>query len=78
MSCYWAKFEKRESYIFRSDTQARLGQLIGVSNRVVGYMKPETLQKISNVFNVSVDYLLGTDATFVQNSVEQFGYKIVC
>lgn len=62
--------------------QAELGKLIGVSDRVVGYYeandrfpkKPETLQKISEVFNVSVDYLLGTDGAFVQNSVEQFGY----
>jgi len=43
--------------------QAELGKLIGVSDRVVGYYeanvrfpnKPETLQKISKVFNVSVD-----------------------
>lgn len=62
--------------------QAELGKLIGVSDRVIGYYesnnrfpkKPETLQKISEVFNVSVDYLLGTDGAFVQNSVKQFGY----
>ena len=63
-------------------TQAELGKLIGVSDRVIGYYesndripkKQETFQKISEVFNVSVDYLLGTDGAFVQNSVRQFGY----
>lgn len=62
--------------------QAELGKLIGVSDRVIGYYeandrfpkKPETLQRISEVFQVSVDYLLGTDGAFLQNSVEQFGY----
>lgn len=63
-------------------TQAELGQTIGVSDRVVGYYeandrfpkKPETLQKISEVFNVSTDFLLGNDGHFVQSSVQQFGY----
>lgn len=62
--------------------QAELGKLIGVSDRVIGYYesndripkKQETFQKISEVFNVSVDYLLGTDGTFVQKSIEKFGY----
>jgi len=62
--------------------QAELGKLIGVSDRVIGYYeandrfpkKPETLQRISEVFQVSVDYLLGTDGAFLQNSIEQFGY----
>lgn len=62
--------------------QAELGKLIGVSDRVIGYYeandrfpkKPETLQRISEVFQVSVDYLLGTEGAFLQNSVEQFGY----
>lgn len=57
--------------------QAELGKLIGVSDHVVGYYeanarfpnKPDTLQKISNVLNVSVDYLLGVDSTLVQNSI---------
>ena len=63
-------------------TQAELGQVIGTSDRVVGYYesndrfpkKPETLQKLSEVFNVSVDFLLGNDGTFIQGSVQQFGY----
>jgi transcriptional regulator with XRE-family HTH domain len=63
-------------------TQAELGKQIGVSDRVVGYYeanvrfpkKPETLQKISEVFNVSIDSLVGKDGAFVQKSVEQFGY----
>jgi len=63
-------------------TQAELGKLIGVSGRVVGYYeanvrfpkKPDTLQNISTVFDVSIDYLVGTDGTFVQNSVGQYGY----
>ncbi len=62
--------------------QAELGKLIGVSDRVIGYYesndripkKQETFQRISEVFNVSVDYLMGTDGAFVQKSVEQFGY----
>lgn len=63
-------------------TQAELGKRIGVSDRVLGYYeanvrfpkKPETLQKISEVFNVSIDSLVGMDGAFVQKSVEQFGY----
>jgi transcriptional regulator with XRE-family HTH domain len=63
-------------------TQAQLGKLVGVSDRVIGYYesndrfpkKQETLQKFSEVFNVSVDFLLGTDGAFVQNAVGQFGY----
>ncbi len=63
-------------------TQAALGSLIGVSDRVVGYYeannrfpkKQETLRKISEVFNVSVDYLVGTDGRFIQKVDEQYGY----
>ena len=63
-------------------TQAELGKRIGVSDRVVGYYeanvrfpkKPETLQKLSEVFKVSIDLLVGKDGSFVQKSVEQFGY----
>jgi transcriptional regulator with XRE-family HTH domain len=63
-------------------TQAEFGPMIGVSDRVIGYYesndrfpkKPETLQKISEVFNVSIDFLLGNDGAFVQSSVSQFGY----
>lgn len=63
-------------------TQAELGSLIGVSDRVVGYYeannrfpkKQETLRKISEVFNVSVDYLVGTDGRFIQKVDEQYGY----
>lgn len=63
-------------------TQAELGQIIGASDRVVGYYesndrfpkKPETLQKISEVFQVSVDVLVGNDGSFIQSSVQQFGY----
>lgn len=63
-------------------TQAELGKLIGVSDRVVGYYeanvrfpkKPETLQKLSEVFNVSIDSLLGKEEAFLQKSAEQFGY----
>jgi len=50
-------------------SQAEVGKLIGVSDRVVGYYetnvrypnKPETLREISKVFNVSIDYLLGIE-----------------
>lgn len=62
-------------------TQADLGKLIGVSDRVVGYYesndrfpkKPEILQKISEVFEVSVDFLLGKDGAFIQSANEQYG-----
>lgn len=63
-------------------TQAELGQLVGVSERVLGYYesndrfpkKPETLKKISEVFHVSIDSLVGRDGAFVQNAGEQYGY----
>jgi transcriptional regulator with XRE-family HTH domain len=63
-------------------TQAELGKLIGVSDRVVGYYeadvrfpkKPYTLQRISEVFDVSIDSLLGKEESFIQKSVEQFVY----
>jgi len=63
-------------------TQSELGKLIGVSDRVVGYYeanvrfprKVETLQKLSEVFNVSLDSLLGKDGAFMQKSVDRFGY----
>ncbi|MDA8226879.1 MAG: helix-turn-helix domain-containing protein [Desulfitobacterium hafniense] len=50
-------------------TQDELGKLIGVSDRVVGYYEanvrfpknPDTLRRISQVFSVSVDYLLGIE-----------------
>ena len=50
-------------------TQGELGKLIGVSDRVVGYYEanvrfpknPDTLRMISQVFGVSVDYLLGIE-----------------
>jgi transcriptional regulator with XRE-family HTH domain len=62
-------------------TQSELGQLIGVSERVLGYYesndrvpkKPETLQKISEVFHVSIDSLFGQEEAFIQNAGEQFG-----
>lgn len=48
-------------------TQADLGKLIGVSDRIVGYYemndrfpkKAETLQKLSRALNVSADFLIG-------------------
>ena len=63
-------------------TQTQLGKLVGVSDRVIGYYesndrfpkKPETLQKLSEVFKVSVDFLVGTDGSFVQDAIGQFGY----
>lgn len=63
-------------------TQGELGKLIGVSDRVVGYYesndrfpkKQETLQKISEVFLVSVDFLVGNDGVFLQTAKELFGY----
>lgn len=63
-------------------TQSELGKLIGSSDRVVGYYeandrfprKAKTLQKISEVFKVSVDYLLGNEGAFLQKPIQQFGY----
>jgi len=63
-------------------TQVELGQLVGVSERVLGYYesndrfpkKPETLQKISEVFHVSIDSLVGRDGDFIKNAGEQYGY----
>ncbi len=48
-------------------TQAYVGEKIGVSDRVVGYYEANnifpkdefTLKALANLFNVSVDYLLG-------------------
>lgn len=62
-------------------TQAELGKLIGVSDRVLGYYeanerfprKQEVIAKFAEVFNVSVDYLLGTDGSFLQDSREEYG-----
>lgn len=64
-------------------TQADLGKLIGVSDRVVGYYesndrfpkKAEILQKISEIFEVSVDFLIGNESAFIQNAKEMYGYK---
>ncbi|MGH4137758.1 helix-turn-helix domain-containing protein [Clostridium sp.] len=62
-------------------TQAELGNLIGVSDRVLGYYeanerfprKQEVIAKFAEVFNVSVDYLLGTDGSFLQDSSKEYG-----
>lgn len=61
-------------------TQAELGRLIGVSDRVVGYYeanvrfpkKPDTLRKISLVFKESVDDLLGINLRSEQMTEEYF------
>jgi transcriptional regulator with XRE-family HTH domain len=62
-------------------TQAELGKLIGVSDRVLGYYesnerfprKQDIITKLSKVFNVSVDYLLGTDGAFMQEATNEYG-----
>ena len=62
-------------------TQVELGKLIGISDRVLGYYeanerfprKQEVIAKFAQVFNVSVDYLLGTDGSFLQDSREEYG-----
>ena len=61
-------------------TQVELGKLIGVSDRVLGYCeanerfprKQEVIAKFAQVFNVSVDYLLDTDMSFLQNTGEKY------
>ncbi|GCD11643.1 helix-turn-helix domain-containing protein [Clostridium tagluense] len=62
-------------------TQAELGKLIGVSDRVLGYYeanerfprKQEVIAKFAEVFKVSIDYLLGSDGSFLQDSGEKYG-----
>ncbi|MBU3145626.1 helix-turn-helix domain-containing protein [Clostridium sp. CF012] len=62
-------------------TQAELGKLIGVSDRVLGYYeanerfprKQEVIAKFAEVFNVSVDYLLGREGSFLKDSAEEYG-----
>lgn len=62
-------------------TQAELGKLIGVSDRVLGYYesnerfprKQDVITKLASVFNVSVDYLLGTDGSFMQDACKTYG-----
>jgi len=64
-------------------TQVELGKKVGVSERVIGYYesndrfprKQETLQKISEVFNVSVDFLIGSDSAFINQAGKQYGYS---
>lgn len=63
-------------------TQAELGKLIGVSDRVLGYYeanerfprKQEVIAKLSSVFNVSVDYLIGTDGSFMKEVGDEYGF----
>ena len=63
-------------------TQAELGKLIGVSDRVLGYYeanerfprKQKVITTLAEVFNVSADYLLGTDGSFIQDASEEYGY----
>ena len=62
-------------------TQAELGKLIGVSDRVLGYYetnerfpkKQEVILNLARVFGVSTDYLLGRDGEFIQEVNEQYG-----
>lgn len=62
-------------------TQAELGKIIGVSDRVLGYYesnerfprKQELIMKLAETFNVSTDYLMGTDGALIQNAGEQYG-----
>lgn len=64
-------------------TQSELGKRVGISDRVLGYYeandrfprKQETLQKFSEVFNVSVDFLVGSDGAFIQQAGEKHGYS---
>ena len=56
-------------------TQRELGEKVGVSQRVLGYYETENwfpdehiLNKLADVFNVSVDYLLGR--TLVKENID--------
>lgn len=63
-------------------TQAELGKLVGVSDRVLGYYesnerfprKPEIISKLAAALEVSADYLVGNDGYFVQKADEKYGY----
>ncbi len=63
-------------------TQAELGKLIGVSDRVLGYYesnerfprKQDVIAKLSEIFNVSVDYLIGTDGSFTEDATNEYGH----
>lgn len=64
-------------------TQEQLGKIIGVSGRVVGYYesnerfpKDDTLKKISGYFKVSIDYLLDSDKTNMENQWPE-GIKVL-
>lgn len=59
-------------------TQRELGEKVGVSQRVLGYYETENrfpdehiLNKLADVFNVSVDYLLGR--TLVKENIDTVG-----
>lgn len=63
-------------------TQAELGEQLGVSDRVLGYFesnerfprKQEILTKLSSIFNVSMDYLVGTDGSFLKDASDEYGF----
>ena len=67
----------------REWTQAYVGKQIGVSDRVVGYYEADnrfpkdekTLKDLANLFNVSVDYLIGNvHMTKKKNAVPVLGH----
>ncbi|MEG2935540.1 MAG: helix-turn-helix transcriptional regulator [Clostridium sp.] len=62
-------------------TQAELGKILGISDRVLSYYesnerfprKAELILKLAEIFNVSTDYLIGTDGEMIQGAGEQYG-----
>lgn len=62
-------------------TQAEVGNYVGVSDRVLGYYevnerfprKQEIIQKFAELFDVSMDYLLGPEGAFNQEAVSEYG-----
>lgn len=67
----------RKLRIEKGITQEKLGEIIGVSDRVIGYYEADNrfpkddllLNKIADYFNISLDYLLGRteNKEFIQN-----------
>lgn len=63
----------------RKMSQSELGKIIGVSPSTIGMYEQErripevnTLKKLASFFNVSIDYLLGSDTTIPTNDMNQF------
>ena len=67
----------------RGLTQVELSKMIGTSSKTVSNYeakdlrprKMEVYQKMAEIFEVNVNYLLTEEEYFIMNSAENFGYK---